>query len=162
MAACVLTGLGLERRIKDRWQLFREMQETLTFLEKEMTYHRSPICEAFRLAAKRCRTRLGETLTEAAEQMEKRSGRSFPLIWEDALGKTIPSGLLTQDETQLFIEVRAALCNTDIVMQKTLLEKYVDRFRMMAETEAQVCLEKGGMYRKLAAAAGIFLVILLI
>lgn len=161
MAAAVLTGIGLEGRAKKRWQLFLEMRETLAFLIKEMTYHRSPVCEAFRSAAERCRTELGTVLSETAAQAERRSGQTFTAIWEEALARHLPDGLLTDEEGQLFDEVSAALCNTDVVMQKTLLEKYEDRFRLMSEAEAQVFHEKSGLYRKLAAAAGVFLVILL-
>ncbi len=162
MAACALTGIALERRLKKRWQLFREMRETLVFLEKEMTYHRSPIHEAFRAAAGRCATELGDVLLETAGQIERRSGQTFREMWSEALMRQLPSGLLAQDELHLFGETAAALCNTDVVMQKTLLEKYADRFRLMSEAEAEACREKGGLYRRLSAAAGIFLVILLI
>lgn len=134
----------------------------MTFLEKEMTYHRSPIHEAFRSAQKRCVTALGGVFSEAAAQVEQRNGRSFQKIWEDALARFIPDGLLTQDEMQLLVEVSDALCNTDVVMQRTLLGKYADRFRAMSEEEARICGEKGGLYRRLAVATGIFLVILLL
>ena len=155
LTACILTGLSLEQRLRRRGQLFREMQETMIFLEKEMTYHRSPIHEAFCSAQKRCVTALGRVFSEAAAQVEQRNGRSFREIWEDALARFIPDGLL-----QLLAETSDALCNTDVVMQKTLLGKYADRFRTMSEEEARICSEKGGLYRRLAVAAGVFLVIL--
>lgn len=160
LTACILTGLSLEQRLRRRGQLFREMQETMIFLEKEMTYHRSPIHEAFCSAQKRCVTALGRVFSEAAAQVEQRNGRSFREIWEDALARFIPDGLLTRDEMQLLAETSDALCNTDVVMQKTLLGKYADRFRTMSEEEARICSEKGGLYRRLAVAAGVFLVIL--
>lgn len=162
LAACILTGFVLEQRLKRREQLFREMQETMTFLEKETTYHRSPIHEAFRSVQKHCMTALSGVFSEVAAQVEQRNGQSFQKIWEDALARFIPDGLLTQDEMQLFVESSAALCNTDVVMQKTLLGKYADRFRLMSEEEEQLCREKGGLYRRLTVAAGIFLVILLL
>ncbi len=162
MTSSILTGIGLERRMRKRWQLFLETQETLTFLEKEMTYHRAPINEAFRFAAKRCKTELGTVLLETAERIEQRSGRAFGDIWKETLKKHFPPDLLLREELHLFEEASMALCNTDTITQRTLLEKYVDRFQMMSETEAQVFREKGGLYRRLAAAAGIFLVILFI
>ncbi len=162
LAAGVLAGNGMERRMKRRWQLFREMRETIAFLEKEMGYYRAPLHEALRSAAQRCRTELGTVLSETAEQIEQRSGCSFREIWERNLAKQIPAGLLSREETQLFADTETAFCGTDVVIQRTLLEKYEDRFRMMEDTEARVCSEKGGLYRKLAAAAGVFLVILLL
>lgn len=161
LTACILAGLALEQRLKRRGQLFREMKEALAFLEKEMTYHRSPICEALLQAAKRCGSELRDVLSDAAAQTSRRDGSSFRKIWEAALAHHIPECLLSQEETQLFADVSAALCGTDVVMQRTLLGKYADRFRLLSEEEARICREKCGLYRRLTAAAGIFLVILL-
>ena len=162
MAASLLAGAGIEGRMRKRWQLLQEMQETLAFLEKEMIYHRSPVQEAFQSAAPRCATELGQVLLWAAEQIEKREGRPFPEIWGEALARCIPGTLLQEEEFCVLKETAAALCNTDTVMQRTLMEKYADRFLAMSRKEAEICREKGGLYRRLAAAAGVFLVILLI
>lgn len=162
MMASFLAGIGLEHRMKRRWRIYQEMQETLVFLEKEMTYHRSPVQEAFRCAAGRCRTELTQVLDRTAARIGERSGKAFETMWEESLAACLPDGLFSQEELQLFRETSAALCNTDIVIQKTLLEKYADRFRMLSGKEAEACREKGGLYRKLTAAAGVFLVIVLL
>ncbi len=162
MAASAAAGAELERRCRKRWLILREMYETLLFLEKEMTYHRSPIREAFLCASKRCRTELGAALEQTAEQIGQRSGAPFARMWEEALGARLPRGLLSPEDMELFRETSAALCSADVVTQKMLLEKYTDRFRAASEREAEVCREKGGLYRRLAAAAGILLVILLL
>ncbi len=161
MVASAVTGAELERRVKRRWLLLREMYETLLFLEKEMTYHRSPVREAFDYASKRCATELSGVLAQTAERIGQRTGEPFAQMWEESLAAQLPQGLFAREELELFRETSVALCGTDVVMQKTLLEKYADRFRTMSEREAEVCREKGGLYRKLTLAAGAFLVILL-
>ena len=59
-------------------------------------------------------------------------------------------------------EISAAMCSADVVLQRALLDKYADRFRMMSAREAELLREKGGLYRRLAAAAGVFLVLALL
>ena len=162
MSGCMLAGLRLERNMKRRWLLLQEMCETLAFLEKEMTYRRSPVQEAFRCAAEKCTTELSRALDLAADQIEGRGGQAFPAIWEDALRRCLPRGLLTEEEFRALCGTAPALSNTDIVMQRTLLERYADRFREMSRREAAVCQEKGSLYRKLAAAAGLFLILILL
>lgn len=162
LSACILVGIELERRLKKRWMFLKEMQELMTVLEKEMTYHRAPVPEAFCSAAGRCTTQLQQMLLFAASRIEKREGKSFRDIWYESVNRCIPAGLLTDEELQDVIDAADALCNTDVVMQKTLLEKYADRFLEMSNREAEVCRDKGGLYRKLTTAAGVFLVILLI
>lgn len=162
LAASAMVGIELERGMKKRWMFLLEMQEVLAFLEKEMTYHRSPIPEAFRGAASRCSTELKGILLLAAGEAEKREGRSFEEIWSAAVDESIPAQLLSAEELQAVKGAADALCNPDVVMQRTLLEQYAGRFGAMSKKAAEVCREKGGLYRKLTTAAGIFLVILFI
>lgn len=162
MVSCMLAGCAAEHRMKRRWHLLKEMQEILAFLEKEMTYHRAPLPEALRSAAWKCSGELARALVLTAEKIESRNGQAFALLWEESLADCIPEGLLSAEELCLLRETAAALCNADTVTQRALLEKYADRFRMMSRDVEEACREKGGLYRKLAAAAGIFLVVVLI
>ena len=47
-------------------------------------------------------------------------------------------------------------------MQKTLLEKYAGRFLAWSNKEETDYREKGRLYRSLAAAGGVFLIIVLV
>lgn len=160
LAASLLAGLGLESRLKRRFAILREMGEILIFLEKEMAYHRSPVPEAFQSASKRCGTELQAVFAEAASAVSLREGREFQEIWENAVCRNIPGGVLEAEERDLICESAAALCNTDTVLQRTLLEKYADRFQELSRLASDVYREKGSLYRRLSMAAGVFLIIL--
>lgn len=162
MAGCILAGFSLERRMRVRWMILQEMQETFVFLEKEMIYHRSPVQEAFKSASEKCVTELAGVLLYAADRIEKRNGQSFLEIWKEALKCCIPAGLFREEEFRVLCGAARALSGADTVVQRTLLEKYADCFRRMSREEAEACREKGSLYRKLAAAAGIFLILILL
>lgn len=166
-AVCILAasgafGLQLDRRIKWKCMLLQEMYELLVFFEKEMTFHRTPIQESFRCAAGKCTTELGGTLRAAANQIDRRDGRSFQKIWIEAVRTCIPATLLDGEECDAFMEAADALCNADTVMQQTLLRRHSDRFAALWRKEQAVYQEKSALYRKLSAAGGVFLVILLL
>lgn len=160
LAAGLLGGLGLESRLKKRYAILREMGEMLTFLEKEMVYHRAPVPEAFMSASRRCNTELRGVFAEAAEAVSLREGKDFQEIWEGAVGRNMPGGLLEAEAMELICESAAALCNTDTVLQRTLMEKYADRFRELGRLAFEAYTEKGSLYRKLAMAAGVFLILI--
>ncbi len=160
LSASVLAGIWMEARLKKRFAILREMGEILTFLEKEMTLHKAPAAEAFKSAAGRCGTELSEVFSETASGIMRRDGKSFREIWESSVRQRLPRDVLEQEEMELICETAAALCNTDTVLQRTLLEKYTDRFREKGRAVSGECREKGNLYRKLAVAAGVFLIIL--
>ncbi len=162
MASALLAGLALEQRLRCRWQLMREMRDVLAFLEKEMTHRRTPMEEAFRRAAADCHTRLGQVLTRAAKEVEARGGRPFAAIWREAVDGCLADGGLTEEELRELYDVPAALSNADTVMQQTCMERCRQRFEELAGEEAEIFREKSGLCRRLAAAAGIFLVLLLL
>lgn len=162
LAACALTGFELERRLKQRWLFLREMQELLVFLEKETTYHRAALGEALCNAAEKCTTELSAVLLRVSAQVDERDGKAFHDIWQEAVDRCVPGGLLSWEELLTVREAADALCNTDIVTQRMLLEKYADRFRALSDREEKDCREKGRLYRRLSAAAGVFFVILLL
>lgn len=162
LAACLMAGLELERGLKRRWLVLREMGELLEFLEKEMVFHRTPLREALGEAAGRSRTELGGLFERAAAMTEPGGGASFSDIWGKAAEQSGLGRLLTEEEYRMVWEVSAALCNADTVMQKTLMDKYRDRFAAMSCEMEKAYREKGALYRKLAVSAGVFLAILLI
>lgn len=162
LVSSMLFGILADREMRRKCMLLNEICELFARLEKEMTYHRAPIQESFRTAASGCSFELREVLQEAALQSGKRKGRSFREIWEEAVEKGIPCGLLGGEARQVFLDAAEALCNMDTVTQQTLLRKYADRFAGISRQEQQLYQKKGLLYRRLSAAAGVFFVILLI
>lgn len=162
IAASILLGMQMDRGMKKKCTFLNEVYELFIFLEKEMTYHRAPIQEAFRCAAEKCTTELGAVLREAALQIDKREGKAFQKIWNEAVNTCIPPALLDDEGRRMLLDAADALCNADTVTQQTLLRKHSDRFAGMSKRELEIYQEKSLLYRRLSAAAGAFLVILLI
>ncbi|MCC8136762.1 MAG: stage III sporulation protein AB [Clostridiales bacterium] len=161
-AACILTGFEMERRLKQRWMFLWEMKEALRLLEKDMTWHRTPLPEALLSAAQVCRTPLGPMLRCCAGQIGAESGQSFGKIWQECARGKIPAGLLTAAQMQMVLDTEKALCNADTVLQKTHLQKQEQRFdELCADAQAE-WRKKGMLYRRLSAAAGAAAVILLL
>lgn len=162
LAASMLTGVQADRRMKQKCTFLQEMYELLRFLEKEMTYHRSPIQESFRSAAESCTTVLRAVLFDAAERIEKREGSVFRKLWAEAVEQNITREIADGEVRAALLDAADALCNTDTVMQRTLLEKHAARFGELYQAELEAYREKSLLYRRLCAAAGVFCVILLI
>lgn len=162
LAASFLAGFWMENRLKKHWYLLRETYEMLSFLLKEMTFHCSMLPEAFRSAAAHGTTEAADVLKTAAEQLTAEDGRTFDEIWKSAVQEALPPNLLSEEEYALFLELSPALCAEDPVIQKTLLEKHAARFLAWSSEEEANYREKGRLYRSLAAAGGVFLIILLL
>lgn len=160
--ACVWTGRELELGLKRKWLFFRDLREALAFLEKEMAYRRTPVPESLREAACRCQKEAAALFTEAAELAEQRGRVSFRVIWQESVAKSGAFEMLEEQE-RLFVEsLSDALSNTDTVMQRTLLAQYEERLLEAGREQERLYREKGALYRKLSAAAGIFLILLLL
>ena len=157
LAASFLAGFWMENRLKKHWYLLRETYDMLSFLLKEMTFHCS-----IRSAAAHGTTEAADVLKTAADQLTAEDGRTFDEIWKSAVQEALPPNLLSEEEYALFLGLSPALCAEDPVIQKTLLEKYAARFLAWSREEEADYREKGRLYRSLAAAGGVFLIILLL
>ncbi len=161
-ASCVLAGFEMERRLKQRWMFLWEMKETLRLLEKDMTWHRTPLPEALLGAAQVCKTPLGPMLVCCAGQAGMSGGQSFGEIWQESARGKLPDGLLSEAQLHAVLETGKALCSADTVLLKTNLQKQELLFENLSMTAREEWREKGMLYRRLSAAAGAAAVILLL
>lgn len=160
--ACMAAGMELESSMKMRWKFLWEMQELFQILENEMIFRHAAVCDALRYAANGSNTYLKLVLAAAAEAVESGEGAAFEKIWEKAVNELVPKKLLNENELQVLYQASASLCSSDTVMQKTLLNQNRERFLQMAKDAEKEYREKGSLIRRLSAAVGAFLVILLI
>lgn len=160
LAGC-LFGAAMEFQVKKRWMILRELRELFRFLQKEMVYHRSPLEEALPLAAKNGMQETGEMLLGIAEEMKKRNGQTFQEIWGQAVTRCL-GNVLEPDVLDTVQDAYTALCNTDVVLQKVLLEKQESLFEGLCLDAEREYREKSGLYQKLGAAGGIFLILVLL
>ena len=160
--AGMAAGMELERSMKLRWKFLWEMQELFQILENEMIFRHTAVCDALRYAAKGSKTCLHQVLAAAAESVEAGDGTAFDKIWGKAVNDLVPKNLLNENEMQVLYQAAASLCSSDTVMQRTLLNQNRDRFLQLAKDAEREYREKGSLIRRLSAAVGVFLVILLI
>lgn len=161
LSASIMTGYYLTNSLKRRWHFFREIYEILAFLEQETVLRHAVLHEALYDAAKNCRTEVRGILLYTAEAVRLRRMGNFAQIWEEAV-RRLPDDMLMEEERLVLFEVSDALCCTDIITQKLLLQKYKDRFLSLCKKEEAAYQEKGRLYSALSAAGGVFLVILLL
>lgn len=157
-----ILGSSMERQLKKRWLLLREMCEVLRYLEKEMIYHRTPLEEAITAASKTGSAEIADMLQSAAAAMQQRSGNAFREIWQESVAGSLENGVLTGQEMETVADCWMAFCNPDVVLQKTMLDKQLARMEILCQAAGEEYREKSGLYRKLGAAGGIFLIILLL
>ena len=160
--AAILTGRELELRLKRRWMVLTEIAGGLTLLEKEMLCHRSSLAEALQAVAKRCQTEVGQLFVTACAGISTTGPGPFSEIWTQAVKDSGLVRLLTETEYTEILVLTTVLCSADPVQQRVLFKRYEEQFQDMSRIAQEQYREKGALYRKLTAAAGIFLVLLLI
>lgn len=160
--ACMAYGWEKERCMKLRWQLFLELKNAFAVLEKEMIFHHTTTADALRSAASGLESCLFGVFVRAAEAVEEGNGETFQWIWNHAVEQEIPDGMLRESEKRMLYRAAPALCGTDPVMQRTLLLQNQEQFGRFSETAEREYHEKGALIRRLSAALGAFLVIVLI
>ena len=162
MGAAILTGRELEQRLKRHWMVLVEIAGGLTLLEKEMLCHRSSLAEALQTVAKRCQTETGQLLMSEKCGISSAGEQPFPVIWAQAAKESGLAGLLTEAEYAELLALSSVLCSADLLQQRVLFQRYEEQFQGMSRSAQEQYREQGALYRKLSAAAGIFLVLFLI
>ena len=159
-ASCFLFGVSCETRLKRRWMILREFLEFFRYLERETSRRRTPLWEAMELGANRCRTEVREVLLFAAEQIRERKGGEFVRIWETAVFEKLGRDLTGEEAFQAILQSAGALCGSDLVLQRELLSQCADRFALLEEDARKDYRSRGTLFRRLGAAAGIFLILI--
>jgi stage III sporulation protein AB len=98
----------------------------------------------------------------ATRGMRERNGGAFREIWQEAVRKALGSGVLEQQELEVIAESWMSFCNPDVVLQKTMFDQQIARMELQKQNAQQQYLEKAGLYRRLGAIGGAFLIILLL
>lgn len=160
--AAILAGRELELHLKRHWMALAELAGGLALLEKEMLCHRSALAEALQRAEVYSQTEVQRLLTAARCGISTAGMGPFDAVWTQAARESGLDKLFTETEYTELLALSAVLCSTDPVQQRVLFQRYEEQFQNMSLTAQEQYREKGALYRKLAAAAGIFLVLLLI
>lgn len=162
LAASILIGLSFERSMKCRYLFFYEMRDAIRWLKQELSHRRTALPEALEKAAQYCHAQVKQLFQSAAEKAAEKSGQPFDVIWRESVTQNPCSKMLEEKELDILLQLSNALCSTDLLMQQTLLESYEAQFDQLSSTEKTRWMTKGSLYRKLSAAAGLFLILLLL
>lgn len=152
------TGAAFEAAL-DR--AFRDCRRAYTS-GKDMLCHRSSLAEALQTVAKRCRSEAGQLFAAAGIGISMTGTGPFSAIWTQSVKESGLGRLLTEMEYAELLALATVLCSADPVQQRVLFQRYGEQFQDMSRGAQEQYREKGALYRKLAAAAGVFLVLLLI
>lgn len=161
LVGCCLYGIELETNLRRHYRFLQEMREALVSLEKELTYHRTPLPDALLYAAGFYSGDVKKILLDTSKEVKKRDGRLLAEIWTEVLQQNLAPQFLQEEERKVLAELPEALCAPDVITQKALLDRsisHLEHAEHKAETDYR---EKGMLYRKLSVAVGVFMVILL-
>lgn len=158
-SACLLTGMSMEKRLKQRYLFFQEMAVSLSCLEKEMIHYRLLLPHALEKASACCRNGPDKLFTYASTHFSSRGG-AFHKLWEDVVHQCLPPNLFSEEELLLFLNISDALCSSDAVLQKTRFDAYQTQFEQLGNDAKETWKEKSSLYRRLSAAAGLFFILL--
>lgn len=161
LASCLLGNLSAGK-LRRRCEFLRELEQVLMILEKEMLHHKVAMADAFRKTGRRCRTQWSALFALAADEMELRDGRTFEEIWKDCLYRCLPSDLLSAEAREAVETLSAVFGNSDSLSQKLLMESAAEQIHELQKREEKIYQEKGGLYRKLSAASGVFIILILL
>lgn len=157
----ILFDLFLEQRLRHRYLFFEEMAASLSCLEKEMIGHRLLLPQALEKAAGCCQNGPQNLFQYAAKNLSENNG-TFQQLWQEAVRICNCRDLFSKEEYRLLCHVSDALCQSDVILQRTLLTTYQQQFLQLGSDAKQICLEKSRLYRRLLPAAGLFLILLLL
>ena len=160
-SSSLLIGVLLEKKLKQRYLFFLEMNAALTCLEQEMLQQRQLLPQALKKAARCCRAGPEKIFHYTAEKLPGYNG-AFETLWKEAVYRCISCELFTEEEKQLFEQISDALCSSDVILQKTLFDTYRMQLQQLSSDAKRIWREKSGLYRKLSAAGGLFLILLLL
>lgn len=161
LSGCCLYGMELEANLKRHYRFLQEMREALASLEKELTYHRTPLPDALLHVAGFYSSDVKKILLGTAKEVKKRDGRLLAEIWSEVLAVSLRKEFLQDEEKKVLSELPEALCAPDVITQKSLLERSISHLEHAEHKAEADYREKGMLYRKLSVAAGVFLIIFL-
>ena len=157
----LLIGNTLEKKLKQRYLFFLEMATALSCLEKEMLHYRLILPQALEKASACCRAGPEKLFTYACVHFSERGG-AFHSLWKDAVRQCISPDLFSEEELHLLSGISDALCCSDAILQKTRFDAYQAQLEQLGKDAKEIWKEKSSLYRRLSAAAGVFLILMLL
>ena len=104
----------------------------------------------------------GKLLVRIAERMDKEHTAIFREIWEEEVKAMIKKTPMAEGDLRNLLEIGENLGYADRVMQERMIAFYLERVEASIDAMRTETETKTKLYRSLGAAAGLFLIVVLI
>lgn len=152
------TGLDYKRHIEQLEYIYRLIWQ----IKGEISYTKAPLNEVFKRVSRRAKTPYKNWLETLAEEVEKNQGRPFDELFRNVTRCSLKGLLLTKEEQKELEDLGGQMSYMDIRMQEQALTWYAKQLEERRESLLAGLVQRQRLANCLGAAAGIFLVILVL
>ena len=153
-------GLGQALRLRRRAETLRRLSDALADMRREITLHRTPMGELLHRLEKTQPSPVNALFARAGYLLGELGGRSFALIWRQAVEETMKS-VLSRQELNAVEEIGCWLGRFDAAQQSAALDRVRSRLDNYADAAADAAKKDGRVKTALGLAAGACCAILL-
>ena len=148
------------RRLERRVKTLRSLTEALELMERELDFRLPPMKDLIRETARRSAEPASGFLLTCAERMDEREGQPLAGLWQQAALEELPA--LKPCDREALLSVGVVLGRYDAESQRGVISAARERLAGFLADAVEERRRKGRVYGALGAAAGAFLVILLL
>lgn len=152
------TGLDYKRHIGQLEYIDRLIWQ----IKGEISYTKAPLNEVFKRISRRVDDPYKSWLETLAKEMEKNQGRSFDELFREITRSNLKELLLDEEEKSQLENLGSQMSFMDIRMQEQALVWYAKQLEERRDRLLEGLSQRQRLANCLGAAAGIFLVILVI
>lgn len=160
VSGCAGVGISANRRMARRVAALRSMSAALELLGHELDFRLAPLEEVFSSASQRVTEPASAVFRSCAEKLRAEDRQLMSDIWSLTLRKELPE--LEQHEIECLQRVGAVLGRFDAQRQQSVISTAVEQLEAYLREAADERKRKGTLYGTVSAAAGLFLVIILL
>lgn len=160
LSGCAGFGWSGVRNLELRVKTLRSMSAALELIGCELDFRAPPVRELFERLAVETEQPAASFFRACAEEMSVGEGRPLSELWRKCVKERLTS--LKQAEAACLISVGAVLGRYDAQSQRRALNRAREQLDGYLSGAMQERRQKGRVYGALSAAAGVFLVVLLL
>lgn len=160
IVGCAGIGLSANGRMTRRVAALRSMSAALELLGHELDFRLAPLEEVFSSASQRVTEPASAVFRSCAEKLRTEDRQLMSDIWSLALRAKLPE--LEPREIECLQRVGAVLGRFDAQRQQSVVSAAAEQLEEYLREAADERNRKGRLYGTVSAAAGLFLVIILL
>ena len=160
LAGGIGLGLSAVRRLERRVTALRSLTQALELMEQELDFRLPPMKELIAETARRSAEPASGFLRTCAEKMDHLDGQPLSGLWQQAALEQLPA--LKPCDLETLFSVGTVLGRYDAESQRSAISTARERLAGFLADAVEERHRHGRVYGTLGAAAGAFLVILLL